>query len=154
MTTRERPWTWKTLSPTIFPPNLGGFFSSSTNSANVSPRRPTLLCLFPRDYPNERFPLPTRSQVPPTNQTKLEGEKVQFTCEAKAMPGNVTVRWYREGTLVHEVQALDSRVTVRKDNALVINPVSADDSGQYLCEVSNGIGDPQSASAYLNVECE
>lgn len=70
------------------------------------------------------------------------------------MPGNVTVRWYREGTLVHEVQALDSRVTVRKDNALVINPVSADDSGQYLCEVSNGIGDPQSASAYLNVECE
>lgn len=92
--------------------------------------------------------------MPPTNQTKLEGEKVQFTCEAKAMPGNVTVRWYREGTLVHEVQALDSRVTVRKDNALVINPVSADDSGQYLCEVSNGIGDPQSASAYLNVECE
>ena len=100
-------------------------------------------------------PLPsTHLQVPPTNQTKLEGEKVQFTCEAKAMPGNVTVRWYREGTLVHEVQALDSRVTVRKDNALVINPVSADDSGQYLCEVSNGIGDPQSASAYLNVECE
>ena len=100
-------------------------------------------------------PIPsTPLQVPPTNQTKLEGEKVQFTCEAKAMPGNVTVRWYREGTLVHEVQALDSRVTVRKDNALVINPVSADDSGQYLCEVSNGIGDPQSASAYLNVECE
>lgn len=92
--------------------------------------------------------------MPPTNQTKLEGEKVQFSCEAKAMPGNVTVHWYREGTLVHEVQALESRVTVRKDNALVINPVSADDSGLYLCEVSNGIGDPQSASAYLNVECE
>lgn len=92
--------------------------------------------------------------MPPTNQTKLEGDKVQFTCEAKAMPGNVTVRWYREGTLVHEVQALDSRVTVRKDNALVINPVSGDDSAMYLCEVSNGIGDPQSASAYLNVECE
>lgn len=92
--------------------------------------------------------------MPPTNQTKLEGEKVQFTCEAKAMPGNVTVRWFREGSPVREVAALETRVTIRKDGSLIINPVSADDSGQYTCEVSNGIGDPQSASAYLNVECE
>ncbi|KAJ6646554.1 Protein turtle like B [Pseudolycoriella hygida] len=90
--------------------------------------------------------------VPPTNQTKLEGEKATFTCEAKAMPGNVTVRWFREGAPVREVASLETRVTIRKDGSLIINPVSADDSGQYLCEVSNGIGDPQSASAYLNVE--
>ncbi|XP_017772989.1 PREDICTED: protein turtle isoform X2 [Nicrophorus vespilloides] len=90
--------------------------------------------------------------VPPTNQTKLEGEKVQFSCEAKALPGNVTVKWFREGAPVKEVTALETRVTIRKDGALVVNPVSADDSGQYLCEVSNGIGEPQSASAYLNVE--
>jgi hypothetical protein len=93
-------------------------------------------------------------QVPPTNQTKLEGEKVQFSCEAKAMPGNVTVRWFREGSPVREVASLETRVTIRKDGSLIVNPVSADDSGQYTCEVSNGIGDPQSASAYLNVECE
>ncbi|CAD6998038.1 unnamed protein product [Ceratitis capitata] len=92
--------------------------------------------------------------VPPTNQTKLEGEKVIFSCEAKAMPGNVTVRWFREGSPVREVASLETRVTIRKDGSLIINPVSADDSGQYLCEVTNGIGDPQSASAYLNVECE
>lgn len=92
-------------------------------------------------------------QVPPTNLTKLEGEKAIFTCEAKAMPGNVTVRWFREGSPVREVASLETRVTIRKDGSLIINPVSADDSGQYLCEVSNGIGDPQSASAYLNVEC-
>ncbi|XP_043474401.1 protein turtle-like isoform X2 [Leptopilina heterotoma] len=90
--------------------------------------------------------------VPPTNQTKLEGEKVQFSCEAKALPGNVTVRWYREGALVTEVSALDTRASVRMDGSLVINPVSAEDSGQYLCEVTNGIGEPQTASAYLNVE--
>ncbi|XP_047019313.1 protein turtle isoform X3 [Helicoverpa zea] len=90
--------------------------------------------------------------MPPTNQTKLEGEKVQFSCEAKALPGNVTVKWFREGAPVAEVAALETRVTIRRDGALVINPVAADDSGQYLCEVSNGIGDPQSASAYLNVE--
>lgn len=92
--------------------------------------------------------------VPPTNQTKLEGEKVQFSCEAKALPGNVTVRWFREGAPVTEVSALDTRVSIKMDGSLVINPVSADDSGQYLCEVTNGIGDPQSASAYLNVECK
>ncbi|XP_032592079.1 protein turtle isoform X7 [Drosophila grimshawi] len=90
--------------------------------------------------------------VPPTNQTKLEGEKVIFSCEAKAMPGNVTVRWFREGSPVREVATLETRVTIRKDGSLIINPISADDSGQYLCEVTNGIGDPQSASAYLSVE--
>ncbi|ALC38083.1 tutl, partial [Drosophila busckii] len=90
--------------------------------------------------------------VPPTNQTKLEGEKVIFSCEAKAMPGNVTVRWFREGSPVREVASLETRVTIRKDGSLIINPISADDSGQYLCEVTNGIGDPQSASAYLSVE--
>ncbi|XP_018573368.1 protein turtle isoform X3 [Anoplophora glabripennis] len=90
--------------------------------------------------------------VPPTNQTKLEGEKVQFNCEAKAQPGNVTVKWFREGAPVKELASLETRVTIRRDGSLVINPVSSDDSGQYLCEVSNGIGEPQSASAYLNVE--
>ncbi|CRK96838.1 CLUMA_CG009918, isoform A [Clunio marinus] len=83
--------------------------------------------------------------VPPINQTKLEGEKVQFTCEAKAMPGNVTVRWFREGSPVREVASLETRVLIRKDGTLTINPVSADDSGTYTCEVSNGIGDAQSA---------
>ncbi|XP_076274408.1 protein turtle-like isoform X4 [Rhynchophorus ferrugineus] len=90
--------------------------------------------------------------VPPTNQTKSEGDKVQFNCEAKAQPGNVTVKWFREGAPVKELAALETRVTIRRDGSLVINPVSSDDSGQYLCEVSNGIGEPQSASAYLNVE--
>jgi hypothetical protein len=92
--------------------------------------------------------------VPPTNQTKLEGEKVQFSCEAKALPGNVTVRWWREGTPVKQVPSLETRVTVRRDGSLVINPVAAEDTGQYTCQVSNGIGDPQSASAYLSVECK
>uniref|UniRef100_A0A8D8SYH6 Protein turtle n=1 Tax=Cacopsylla melanoneura TaxID=428564 RepID=A0A8D8SYH6_9HEMI len=90
--------------------------------------------------------------VPPTNQTKLEGEKVSFPCEAKAMPGNVTVRWSKEGVPVKEVGSLETRVIIRTDGTLVINPVSSDDSGLYMCEVSNGIGDPQAAQAYLNVE--
>lgn len=92
--------------------------------------------------------------TPPTNQTKLEGEKVEFQCVARALPGNLTVRWFREGAPVKEVAALETRFTIQMDGSLVVNPVSADDSGQYLCEVTNGIGEPQSASAYLNVECK
>lgn len=79
---------------------------------------------------------------------------MQFTCEAKAMPGNVTVRWFREGSPVREVAALETRVQIHKDGTLTINPVNSDDSGTYTCEVSNGIGEAQSAGAYLNVECE
>ena len=79
---------------------------------------------------------------------------MQFSCEAKALPGNVTVKWFREGVPVKEVAALETRVTIRRDGSLIVNPVSADDSGQYLCEVTNGIGEAQSAAAYLNVECK
>ncbi|XP_011500323.1 PREDICTED: protein turtle-like isoform X3 [Ceratosolen solmsi marchali] len=90
--------------------------------------------------------------IPPTNETKREGEKVMFSCEAKALPGNVTVRWYREGALISDVSELDTRASVKMNGSLVIDPVRADDSGMYLCEVTNGIGEPQTASAYLNVE--
>lgn len=91
---------------------------------------------------------------PPQNETRLEGEKAQFPCEAKALPGNVSVRWFREGALISEISELDTRASIKMDGSLVINPVSADDSGLYLCEVTNGIGEPQTASAYLNIECK
>lgn len=70
--------------------------------------------------------------VPPTNQTKQEGEKVQFSCEAKALPGNVTVRWTREGSPVKEIAALETRVTIRRDGSLVINPVNIANRSLYI----------------------
>lgn len=90
--------------------------------------------------------------VPPTNQTKLEGEKLEFPCGAKALPGNVTIQWSKDGQPVRDVISLETRLNIKRDGTLVINPVSGDDFGLYKCEVSNGIGDPQVASAYLNVE--
>ncbi|XP_065214035.1 protein turtle isoform X3 [Planococcus citri] len=90
--------------------------------------------------------------TPPMNQTKLEGEKLEFPCGAKALPGNVTIQWSKDGQPVREVSSLETRLNIKKDGTLVINPVSGDDSGQYKCEVSNGIGEAQVASAYLNVE--
>lgn len=95
---------------------------------------------------------PIYLQLPPTNQIILEGKKVTLECEAKSMPGNVTVRWFREGFPVREDTSLDTRVTILKDGSLNFYPVKGDDSGDYLCEASNGIGDPQRASVHLNVE--
>ncbi|KAA0184565.1 hypothetical protein HAZT_HAZT005674 [Hyalella azteca] len=92
--------------------------------------------------------------TPPHNMTRQEGEKAEFPCEAKALPGNVTVSWKREDVPINRLSWLDTRSILRHDGTLVINPTSADDGGFFTCEVSNGIGTPQRAVAYLNVECK
>ncbi|XP_054718152.1 protein turtle-like [Uloborus diversus] len=90
--------------------------------------------------------------VPPRNTSKLEGGKVEFICEAKALPANITHRWYHNGIDITQLSWLESRSLLRKDGLLFINPLTAEDSGLYTCEVSNGIGNPDTASAYLSVE--
>lgn len=89
---------------------------------------------------------------PPRNITKLEGDKTELVCITKALPSNVTHRWFQNGTEVGNISWMSSRVTIKKDGTLVINPVTAEDSGLFTCEVSNGIGNPDSASAFLSVE--
>lgn len=90
--------------------------------------------------------------VPPRNITKLEGDKAEFICEAKALPSNVSHRWFHNGVEISQLSWLETRTLVRRDGTLFINPTSSEDSGRYTCEVTNGIGNPESASAYLSVE--
>ena len=89
---------------------------------------------------------------PPRNITKLEGDKTELVCITKALPSNVTHRWFQNGSEVGNISWMSSRVNIKKDGTLVINPVTAEDSGLFTCEVSNGIGNPDSASAFLSVE--
>lgn len=91
--------------------------------------------------------------LPPRNLTKLEGDPAEFPCEAKALPSNVTHRWFHNGVDITHLSFLDNRYVVRQ-GMLIIKPTSAEDSGRYTCEVSNGIGIPETAEAHLNVECE
>ncbi|XP_067132158.1 protein turtle-like isoform X17 [Centruroides vittatus] len=90
--------------------------------------------------------------TPPRNITKLEGEKAEFICEAKALPTNVTHKWFHNGVEISQLSWLETRTLVRRDGTLFVNPTSAEDTGKYTCEVSNGIGTPDTASAYLSVE--
>ncbi|XP_053203536.1 protein turtle-like isoform X3 [Panonychus citri] len=89
---------------------------------------------------------------PPRNLTKLEGDKAEFTCEAKALPSNVTYQWFHNNIDKSELSWLDTRTIVKRDGTLLINPTSAEDSGQYTCKVFNGIGSPDTAFAWLTVE--
>jgi hypothetical protein len=90
---------------------------------------------------------------PPKNVTKLEGDKVEMVCEAKALPSNVTTRWFHNGVEISQVLKLAPRTVIRRDGTLLINPTSAEDIGKYTCDVFNGIGEPDTASAYLTIEC-
>ncbi|XP_046649399.1 protein turtle-like isoform X4 [Daphnia pulicaria] len=90
--------------------------------------------------------------VPPLNVTRLEGDKLEMPCEARGLPGNFSVTWYRENHAVRSIPWLESRTLLKRDGTLVISPVHSDDRGLYSCEVTNGIGEPQRASAYIEVE--
>ena len=92
--------------------------------------------------------------VPPFNVTRLEGDKVELPCEAVGLPGNFSVTWFRENHAIRSLPWLESRTLVKRNGTLVISPLHADDRGLYTCEITNGIGDPQRASAYIEVECK
>lgn len=91
---------------------------------------------------------------PPRNVTKLEGDKVELTCDAKALPSNVTHRWFHNGHDVTTLSWLKTRTIIKRDGSLVINPSSAEDSGTFTCAVTNGIGPNDTASAFLSIECK
>ncbi|KAF8796220.1 Protein turtle like protein [Argiope bruennichi] len=95
---------------------------------------------------------PATIVTPPRNVTKLEGDRAEFICEAKALPSNVTHRWFHNGVEISQLSWLETRTSVRRDGTLFISPTSAEDSGKFTCEVTNGIGTPDTASAYLSVE--
>lgn len=43
--------------------------------------------------------------------------------------------------------------TTTNTGSLIINNVTSDDSGKYICEIYDNFGLVGSAEAYLNIEC-
>ena len=75
---------------------------------------------------------------PPRNLTILEGAKTELSCLTKALPSNVTHRWFQNGSEIQNINWMSSRTTIKRDGTLVLNPTTAEDSGIFTCEVSNG----------------
>jgi len=90
---------------------------------------------------------------PPYNKTVVESQDVVFPCKGEARPGNLTTRWYKEGVSVKAVDGLSKRAQISgADGSLTITGVAAEDEGKYTCEITNGMGKPVTAFAFLAVE--
>ena len=64
------------------------------------------------------------------------------------------VEWYKDNVSLLEYYDLAHRSMMGPDGSLTINPTQMSDLGFFTCEVRNSANDTQSASAYLNVQCE
>ena len=91
---------------------------------------------------------------PPRNTTVLENNRVEMSCGAKGVPSNITYRWYHKGILTSQLSWLAHRTEVKSDGSLLIKSATAEDSGKFTCDATNGIGEPDTAFAYLSVECK
>ncbi|XP_052803982.1 uncharacterized protein LOC128234061 isoform X2 [Mya arenaria] len=87
----------------------------------------------------------------PSNKTAVLGQRIQFKCEARGYPTNITYRWYKDERNVNMLQGFGSRLLVQTDGSLVITTVEKEDMGWYQCRPTNGIGQDPEAVAFLNV---
>ncbi|XP_037072265.1 protein turtle-like [Pollicipes pollicipes] len=88
----------------------------------------------------------------PANLTRMEATRAVFTCEGRARPSNFSLRWLRDDIPVEQHSGLEKRFKISGNGSLVIDPVAAEDAGMFTCEVSNGIGRPERASGFLEVQ--
>lgn len=75
----------------------------------------------------------------PRNQTRLEGERVEFPCQAKALPANITYKWLFNDKPISSLKWFDSRHTQKRDGTLVIHSLHREDQGEYKCQATNGL---------------
>ncbi|KAK9870179.1 hypothetical protein WA026_006266 [Henosepilachna vigintioctopunctata] len=89
-------------------------------------------------------------QVPPINQTVMEGEEVRLTCLPK--DNEMKVIWYKDGNPIKEYREMTHRTWIEQDGTLTIKPTEMGDYGEYECEVVHNSGERQSARAFLDVQ--
>lgn len=89
---------------------------------------------------------PTFSQLPASLTVASKTPRVQFDCMAEGKP-DPKIRWRRsDGKPLPEKR----HVIMPGNHALIIEPVTKEDIGLYLCEASNEVGSIQ-AKASLNL---
>ncbi|XP_041128446.1 junctional adhesion molecule B-like isoform X2 [Polyodon spathula] len=102
----------------------------------------SLTVLVPPDVPSCGIP-----------SSVLTGTVVELTCRDRQGTPPSLYRWYKNGVALPNTPAQDplfanSSYTLNSSSGtLQFNTVSKGDSGQYQCEASNGVGEPQRCAA-------
>ncbi|XP_038657399.1 Down syndrome cell adhesion molecule homolog isoform X1 [Scyliorhinus canicula] len=98
--------------------------------------------------------VPPRFVVQPTDQDGIYGKSVILNCSAEGYPVPTIVWKYSKGAGVPQFQpiALNGRIQLLVNGSLLIKHVLEEDSGYYLCQVSNDVGADVSKSMYLTVK--
>ena len=88
----------------------------------------------------------------PQSGTKTEGKNVTLFCNASGNPP-LKLSWTIDGSPVNAIA--NHRISLSSNKTeLTITNVSRMDSGQYLCEANNIIGNAISNVAKLDVQCK
>ncbi|XP_029105293.1 Down syndrome cell adhesion molecule homolog [Scleropages formosus] len=100
--------------------------------------------------------VPPRFVVQPRDQDGIYGKSVILNCSAEGYPVPTIVWEHSKGAGVPQFLpiALNSgfRIQLLVNGSLLIKHVLEEDSGYYLCKVSNDVGADVSKSMYLNVK--
>ncbi|XP_069492151.1 cell adhesion molecule DSCAM isoform X3 [Ambystoma mexicanum] len=98
--------------------------------------------------------VPPRFVVQPTEQDGIYGKSVTVNCSAEGYPVPTIVWQYSKGSGVPQFQpiALNGRIQLLTNGSLLIKHVLEEDSGYYLCKVSNDVGADVSKSMFLTVK--
>uniref|UniRef100_A0A2I3HQ02 DS cell adhesion molecule n=1 Tax=Nomascus leucogenys TaxID=61853 RepID=A0A2I3HQ02_NOMLE len=100
------------------------------------------------------FSVPPKFVVQPRDQDGIYGKAVILNCSAEGYPVPTIVWKFSKGAGVPQFQpiALNGRIQVLSNGSLLIKHVVEEDSGYYLCKVSNDVGADVSKSMYLTVK--
>lgn len=74
-----------------------------------------------------------------------QGESIQLECKISGSP-EIKVAWFRNDSELHESWKYNMSF-VNSVALLTINEASAEDSGDYICEAHNGVGDASCSTA-------
>ena len=81
--------------------------------------------------------------VSPAQQSYVEGDTVDLTCDTDAEPA-ASVLWYRAGS---------GRIVSRQP-LLRLDGVTREQAGEYVCSANNSVGTSQPDSVNIAVQCE
>ncbi|KAJ8394703.1 hypothetical protein AAFF_G00043030 [Aldrovandia affinis] len=100
--------------------------------------------------------VPPRFVVQPKDQDGIYGKAVILNCSAEGTPAPTIVWKFSKGAGVPQFQPIPLnsgfRLQLLDSGSLLIKHVLEEDSGYYLCKVSNDVGADVSKSMYLNVK--